>query len=59
MPKTSAQEATARNIVLKMETFRVCWLWYLDPFKTTNHVKKQNAFNSKFNMLCTRCDELL
>lgn len=59
MPKTSRREATTRNNVLKIETFRVCWLWNVDPFKTSKRVQKYNAFNTAQNMVCARCDELL
>lgn len=59
MPQTSGRLATPRNTVLQMETFKVCWLWNLDPFKTSKRVKKRNAFNTTQNMVCARYDELL
>lgn len=42
-----------------MEIFNNCWLWNLDPFKTSKHVEDCNAFKYATEVVCARCDELL
>lgn len=42
-----------------MEIFNNCWLWNLDPFKTSKHVEDCNAFKYAIEVVCARCDELL